>query len=1323
MDFKKTAITIFLLVGLAGSASAQNVQVDGLDFEGVNESFTDSGVDFEVYNQTLSLSAEQVFVPDNLSDKATFSNYNYVETESGEVIEWTGYTFSEGADYGDADLNALLGNRASEGVEQFEEWDGTNQILYEVGTIVEYQGSYYEATVDVYNSAGTPPNVQSWEETTNPGGGSEYEANYFQTGAVSEISQEEQASEVFDTFVVDENQGYNVSLNIQASSHYEHLILDYQLVYENESTSEVVHEWQDVYSGEETERIPVSGDVEQVSPGKVTQSITKDNLYENTTTEKLVVAQAYNTNVSSIDWNGLSHERLGDVDYSELVRPELDSVGAQNFSYIDNPEDFEFTAYNVTFPEDSKRTIEANFSQPVYNPLTDDPENFNFEYYSYIIGSVATFKTETSSEWDSGSFSQTRNNAGSLETDIYSFYNPVESQGDGDSENQVEIGDTGVFSEELTSGVFGFTPTSSTEIVGIRVMKASDDTAHSQDINIRIADTFNAEPTEGEILKSGFTFNGNSGAEEILFDSGYSVSSGSDYDLIFQTTSGSSDSNSVARISYDSSGGNVRTFVDGSEELNTGGWIDSDFLAKYSSGSYSSQVYSASEKKIWRNITVQGTIDNAEVKVQTSNDDFSTILEQSTIYPDSSGTYNLSFREGATDVRYDVELNSKSTSLDSVDVQGQTANFQPLLVNQTYNSDRVSVDRNVSIDIDDGGETDITGLQGISSPDKFNNKTIQKNTIGIPFTSSITVSDVKGAVSPSLGLGIDEVYHGLRDNDGYSHDTSVQQAEDVLEVVSSGSSGYDYNINMGERSLGVRQTSLDLSGSVSGSSNKNETVVYQGDWLKNEKATEGYSPNTSRSHDLDVQYALNGTTFSVKNERNFTFQDVNISSYCPNTGLKDIQPGENTKSCETTEEQGDFLKNEKTYNLTFGTGIVRYGSGFGTNFTAEQPMRIENEINATFNTNVSSLVREFNKCSSQESMVDVPGLNQGNVSVNHECVAGEQTSYQPVVKTETKEYYVYEYKMNFSIYQDAVSSQPQEALILESRLDNWEVRDPAQTQVNIDGISSDTSVGDTKVVESQEVVPVQVGTDRTQSSVHEGNHTLTLNYYESKTTKSSSGDSGSSSPAPPPSDEETEVGNVSDGEYSWSVSTLGTDQKAFGIQGRPGRAFDKRIEVENTGDKDVTLSLECQDGGSEYCQWVQLGADKVELNTDDFQRTVVRVNGKIPENATLEPKTFSIKVSDPNDNSQLVDFNIRMNPFASKIVEGVDKVLGVESFSFDINLFGNSQEIEGAYPFIFQPLFFGLLFFFGFGLFEKQEYQRARVLGALILFIFLIPVL
>lgn len=730
MELRKTVFLLATALLFVSTVSAQNIQVEGLVEKDINTSFQQDGIQFSTDYLNKTVPYKDVMLPQKWHDDLNYFQASFQTNNVGQSVLQVRYQFMGDAFDSDNDVPERLGQYQYEATQQVN----NEQIQFQVQSQGN-QGSLKDEQVQA-------------QYQFNPDTG-ESSTQYQYQGETRTINRSNPELE-FDL-------GLGV-IQPQVSAYYEHLIVN-QNVFSNHSFENRTEQYESVYSGEETQKIPVSGSVEQLSASKVQQSITKNNLYEERTTEKLVVAHQPETDVAGIDWNGLEHERLGSVDYGELVQPELDSAGITS-AEIENPEAFEFTSYNVTYPEDSERTVEINYSQPIYNPLEDDPEDFQFDYYSYIIGSVATFKTDTSSDWENGVFSDIEENSGKLE-----IAEKLDGFEDGDySSDPVWTSENmGTISVQNSTSIIGnnavkLESNNDGDQVTLSHDRGSNDAINDGDVYsfwIRTTSTsgsyngyFGLSNEAGKVYQAndGIVFGFNSDEFRILnYDgtgsylaegtaTGASANTWYNLELEFDTsnnnvdgriydTSGNLES-SITDVSYSGVSNIQYVILEHQEAIDV--FFDDVRYSEdklFSNGDYVSKIYSAGEKKVWDNITVSNFAKNGgyiDIWVKTSNDGFSSVVEKEKISSSqlsSSGTQtvDLGFTKGATDVRYNISMDkgSSSPSIDSISLDGKTANSPPDSVSVVNPSNGASgTDDSVSLEASvsdpDGDSMDVT---------------------------------------------------------------------------------------------------------------------------------------------------------------------------------------------------------------------------------------------------------------------------------------------------------------------------------------------------------------------------------------------------------------------------------------------------------------------------------------------------------------------------------------------------------------------------------------------------------------------------------------
>ncbi|MFB6209563.1 MAG: hypothetical protein ABEJ56_05530 [Candidatus Nanohaloarchaea archaeon] len=1227
----------FAVFAFTSAASAASIQVEGLTEKDINTSFTQNGVRFATDYVNKTVSYKNVTLPQKWHDDLNYFQASFQTNNQGQKVLQIRYQF--------------LGNQKDKLL------DGVKDVPDRFG---QYQ---FEANQQINGNVSEQFQIQS---QGNQGGlkDEQVQIQYQRSGFQEKVSYTfngESRNLSFSNPDLEFGLRGGV-IQPQVSSHYEHLIVRHQ-VYGNHSFQNKTQTTENVYSGNDTQRIPVSGKVKEISAGKVRQSITHDNLYEGRETEKLVVAHEPRSNVSGIDWNGLTHEKLGSINYSKSIQPELDQANISTGT-LNNPEKYEFEVYNVTYPADSKKTIGINFTQPVYNPLTDDPEKFEFDYYSYVIGSVATFKTDTSSEWNSGSFTETVEKSGVLELTY--------SDGDKDIFFNKGLGryllyyDTGSGSVKNTSlpqtNILGLTGVSDTDEDVISYKNNSNNEGYIY--NLRQGTTTNTG--SGTAQPGGFGDKGDDGDLDLfmertsldVYDLGSGSSSslyssiegvggvddiGSDGDIdvftikdsnISYYDSGSDSltklndkSNSVGGIGDVGDDGDIdvvyseqfdkdlktydfgsNSFTDtgvngkpigGVGDVGDDGDLDvvysgpDNFLRRYDfgssssfnlsekvkkvggitdvgfgSGSYVSKVYSASEKKVWDNITVSnynkngGTID---IWVKTSNDGSpgSNPLETEKVSSSelsSSGTQtiDLSLSQGATDAKYNISY-SKGTStpsIDSIELDGKTANNPPTVerkeVEWTGIGGTGSKVLNLSIGDPDGQQIkDYNSANGLTV-DRFTNSTFKLSGWSTPVDTFFEVNDFNGVFSNPATVNFTvKKDTGIQPDSGHGHNLSDQQTEYTVNIYNRGEAA-NYTLTFSDDGTVVSDGSVSSQEVASGKW-LNTTEVWKSDFItgetENEVAVVG--ENSSRSHDFGTQYVLNRTELVVDNSKSFSFSSVDLSSRCENTVSATVSSGSNvqaTGNCSTVENSVDAVS-ETSYDFTPAPDRVYLEE----NYTGFRNVEAENTRgNVNFSSVSSSGVGLGPlKCSqSNSTSKDIDAGNAVNYTTGYNCdPGGEGTPVQTILENDpTTDFNRVYFNTTFDVNSNETKTRRLVWNISEDDLKNWDSREGGSVEAIVD-----SKRGNVTVLDKNEYVEVVVGTDFGNSSLESGSHSASLTYYYS--TGSSGGGGG---------------GGGGGGEPS-KGKNLGVKVSETRFNVRPGRVSIARFNLENLASKSNTV--------------------------------------------------------------------------------------------------------------------------------------------------------
>lgn len=386
---------------------------------------------------------------------------------------------------------------------------------------------------------------------------------------------------------------------------------------------------------------------------------------------------------------------------------------------------------------------------------------------------------------------------------------------------------------------------------------------------------------------------------------------------------------------------------------------------------------------------------------------------------------------------------------------------------------------------------------------------------------------------------------------------------------------------------------------------------------------------------------------------NFSYQEVGRSILLNNTGSDSIDYNvalQNHGTVETQESwtgtlaggssvnhtgvwSGDWILNEQEFSTTYRGGEVVYGSGISKNYTAVQNVYAENNrsdfgLKIDFSRNLTDITG----CQlSNSSVQELAAAFAGNVTFHKSCRAGEEFNYTPTQKIAVGDHFEYNYTATVEVFTNLTENRTQRYGIPETRLDNWNNRDPSQDQVFVDGSSQDVSIK-SAAYGGTEYVLIEVGPNHGNSSLHSGKHKFTLTYSEGSGSNDGGSDGGSTGGSSGPV---SVIENVTGPDYNWSLSVVGeseTESQQIGILAAPGRIIEKRFRVTNQGEENVTLTVGCVSADG-VCDWVQPTVDKIRLGTERFQSQDFYVRGRVPFDIAMDQAyRFSVRVTDPSMN-------------------------------------------------------------------------------------------
>jgi len=627
--------------------------------------------------------------------------------------------------------------------------------------------------------------------------------------------------------------------------------------------------------------------------------------------------------------------------------------------------------------------------------------------------------------------------------------------------------------------------------------------------------------------------------------------------------------------------------------------------------------------------------------------------------------------------------------------------IKDVLLNWTnIGSDSESRDLEYKISDPDGSE-----IKGHKTPPSGSVSVSTNSTYalsGVPelFDYLASITDFKGSSTNH------ETNYTLNESGFHPHTSSYDlDRQRVNNTVTVENRGENLSVDLSMTGPGTLVSGGNYSGTLQRDESVSLTGVFEHDFIKGENETQvQLGQNTSKTSTVDTQFLYNQTGLEVYNDRNYSFQSVNLSSRCSITETASVPSGSSqvTSECGNESVSGDWIKNEKNSSSEYVSGTPRFGEGLNKKYTASQELEVTN-VRTDFNlsVNVSSLLSQRDVCNPVNSTVqEVPKDSVQSYSIRKSCETGNETDWSPVFKTETSSFYKYEAESTIQVFNNLTENRSIEYGIPKNRLDGWGRRDPTETEVSVDGNSNDVSVSE-QVFDGTEYVVVTVGDQHGNSSLHEGTHNVSLVYYESKSPGSTSGGGGSGggsgSGSLLPEGSETIVGNVSSDRFNWTVSAITTeDTQQFSIRGYPGDSFENYIVIRNTGNRNVTLDITCT-STRDTCDWVNTSVDRVVLDRNSFTEKTVKISGRVPDtfSESDSPARFGIRVSDPRFNGsqssdvgvEYVDFTVNYSPFLGQALDVAYKLFELREFESPVE-WGNDL----PYPFVFQPLFVAVVF-------------------------------
>lgn len=332
------------------------------------------------------------------------------------------------------------------------------------------------------------------------------------------------------------------------------------------------------------------------------------------------------------------------------------------------------------------------------------------------------------------------------------------------------------------------------------------------------------------------------------------------------------------------------------------------------------------------------------------------------------------------------------------------------------------------------------------------------------------------------------------------------------------------------------------------------------------------------------------------------------------------------------------IQNEKGFGTEYGSGTVRYGQVIDTNYTATEKVQVENTDSSATDADLSQELESVTKCTVQNDTVQsIPANSFVNLTFHKDCRPGTEVSHEAITTTRLTDYKRFTYTATTEVYSNVTEEEPHDYCIPQSRLTDWELRDPSETSATVDGSGTDVTV-DERTLGGTDYICINTGDEHTQSSKHTGTHTEELVYKTKLNTGDSGGtSSGSSSDDDDTDDEETDGENATadnttndqSDQPGWTASWQDAIGDTVMTAKRDGTAY---LQVANQHNRSVNLTFQCV-AETDICQYVNVVSDPVTVTASGTE--TIPVTWTFPDNTSTAPPadpTFDIQITDAASN-------------------------------------------------------------------------------------------
>ena len=542
-----------------------------------------------------------------------------------------------------------------------------------------------------------------------------------------------------------------------------------------------------------------------------------------------------------------------------------------------------------------------------------------------------------------------------------------------------------------------------------------------------------------------------------------------------------------------------------------GGYVDISYATE---GTYTSEVFSYTEKQVWNNITLEGLSrpgsSSVDIEFQTSNDDFSTVNESiyinDTELSDGTSNYSLSnLGFAAKDARIKINYQrGSSPTIDNVAVYSEIENQPPTIPQQDLEWIGLggSGSKKLIYTLNDPDGNDIVShnTPPSGSESVFTNSTYEIVGFNDIFDYHATVSDTRGQIGEIDSNFTLSKIHGFytADND-YVNNRSRQKLNASVEVNVRGDSSI-YTISAVNPSV-TKQ--VVTNGNTSTSTATTGTVSTSWGWIVDhvQAKTFGTEKDTSKTSTLSTQYLVRNK--EVENNGSTSFSQIEVDPVtpalgsCSNCNTRNVSVSGNSKKNISFNSSGDFLTDEREFPFEISASSITLGKNYvGTrNFQVNETAGFDWK-----SINITQSVTEPSSCSqSNSSTVDIDADSFTNTTVKFSCNPGSSGSptFTPVNKSGYERYW---YNTTLTVESNLTENKTLVWEVNESNLKNWQDRDAGSASAVVNGKTSDITV-----VDGVDTSYVKVEDDFGNSSLHEGSHDAALTWTYGKDSSGSDG--------------------------------------------------------------------------------------------------------------------------------------------------------------------------------------------------------------------------